>query len=59
MDEFKMVEINRVKFIEYLQKSGENGDNISRDLDAGMFDCKKQRDVLTLNSFYRYAHVSE
>jgi len=54
-----MVEINRVKFIEYLQKSGENGDNISRDLDAGMFDCKKQRDVLTLNSFYRYAHVSE
>ena len=59
MDEFKIVEINRTKFIEYLQKSNKNSDNISRDLDAGMFDCKKQRDVLTLNSFYRYACVGE
>lgn len=59
MDEYKMVEINRVKFIEYLRKSVKNNRNIGKDLDSGMFDCTRQRDVLTLNSFYRYAHVSE
>jgi hypothetical protein len=59
MDEFKMVEINRAKFIEYLQESNKNSDNIARDLDSGIFDCTKQRSVLTLNSFYRYAHVDK
>jgi hypothetical protein len=56
-DNYVMIGVDRVKFLNYLQNSKNHNHNIGKDIDSGMFDSNNQ-DVTSAPSvhmFYRYA----